>query len=48
LRAGEGGDRARPEDAVAGDQRAVEVARDRGDRVRERVWEFQPDVLSTT
>ena len=39
----------RPQDAVLGDQRAVEVARDRSDLAREVGRELgQPDVFSTT
>jgi hypothetical protein len=41
------GDRARTEDSVLRDQRAVEVARDRGDVTREACREGQP-VDSTT
>jgi hypothetical protein len=40
-------ERARAEDSVLGDQGAVEVARNRGDVMREACWELQP-VDSTT
>ena len=41
-------DRARGEDAVVREQRAIEVGRERGDLTGEVGWEVQPCVDSTT
>jgi hypothetical protein len=41
-------DRARGEDALVCEQRAIEVGRERGNLTREAGWEVQPCVESTT